>query len=57
MYKYISAKYCQENKGRLRRKSCKRYQNLFKEGKKISDNMVMSILKTLRKWNTKASWV
>ena len=31
MSKNLSAKYYQENKGRLRKKGCKRYQNLSKE--------------------------
>ena len=33
MSKTLSAKYYQENKERLQKKACKRYQNLFKEQK------------------------
>ena len=33
MYKTLSAKYYQENKERLQKKACKRYQNLSKEQK------------------------
>ena len=33
MSKTLSAKYCQENKERLQRKACEKYQNISKEEK------------------------
>ena len=33
MSKNVSAKYYQENKERLQKKACQRYQNLSKKGK------------------------
>ena len=43
MSKNLSAKYYQENKERLQKKACERYQNLSKEEKEKSDNMVMKL--------------
>ena len=46
------AKYCQDNKERLQKKACERYQNLSKEGKKTSDNMILNDTKIYQKmWN------
>ena len=42
MYKNLLAKYYQENKERLQKKACERYQNLSKEEKENSNNMVVN---------------
>ena len=56
MSKNLSAKYYQENKERLQKKSCERYQNLSKHKKKATiDNMVMNITKISQKM-TKVDW-
>ena len=54
MSKILSPKYCQKNKKRQEKKACERYQNLFKEGKEKSDNMVMNVTKNFRKIKTRA---
>ena len=46
MYKNLLAKYCQENKERLRNKALERHQNLSKEEKeKKPNNMVVNVIK------------
>ena len=46
------AKYYQDNKERLQKKACERYQNLSIEGKKTSDNMILNDTKIYQKmWN------
>ena len=46
------AKYYQDNKERLQKKACERYQKLSKEGKKTSDNMILNDTKIYQKmWN------
>ena len=42
MSKNLLAKYYQENKERLQKKACERYQNLSKEEKENSNNMVVN---------------
>ena len=51
------AKYYQDNKERLQKKACERYQNLSKEGKKTSDNMILNDTKSIRRCETKTGWV
>ena len=47
--KNLSAKYYQENKEGLPKKSCERYQNLSKEEKKKVNNIVLNIIKISQK--------
>ena len=50
MSKNLSAKYYQENKERLQKKACERYQSLSKEEKeKKSDNMAVNLTKISQK--------
>ena len=53
MPKNSSAKYYQENKERLQKKACERYENLSKEEKE-SNNMVVKITKDIRKTENKS---
>ena len=58
MSKNLSAKYYQENWERLQKKSCERYQNLYKEEKeKKAPLWLWKLQKSLRMWKIKASWV
>ena len=50
-----SAKYYPDNKERLQKKACKRYQSLSKEEKKKSNNMVVRDTKIYQKMKSK-SW-
>ena len=50
----LSAKYCQKNKERLQKKSCERYQNLSKEEKAKSNNMVVNVTKISKKMKNKS---
>ena len=45
MPKTLSAKYYQVNKKILQKKACQRYQNLSKEEKKKSGNIVVNVTK------------
>ena len=45
MSKNLSAKYHYKNKEILQEKACERYQNLSKEEKEKSDNMVANVTK------------
>ena len=54
MSKNLSAKYCQENKERLQNTAREIYQNLFKEEKEKSINMVVNITKTSKKMENKS---
>ena len=54
MSKNLSAKYCQENKERLQKTAREIYQNLFKEEKEKSINMVVNITKTSKKMENKS---
>ena len=56
MSKNLSAKYYQENKERLQKKARERYQNLSKEEKEKSDNMVMNVTKISQKMK-KINWL
>ena len=47
--KNLSAKYHQENKEQLQKKARERYQNLPKEEKKKSNNMVVKVTKIFQK--------
>ena len=49
----FSAIYYQENKERLQKKACERYENLSKEEKE-SNNMVVKITKDIRKTENKS---
>ena len=49
MSKNLSAKYYHENKERLQKKACEKYQNLFKEEKEKSDNMAVNLTKISQK--------
>ena len=50
MSKNLSAKYCQENKERFKKKDYERNQNLSKEKKKKkSNNMVVNVTKIFRR--------
>ena len=51
IYQNLSAKYYQENRDRLQKKACERYQNLSKEEKTV--NMVVKVQKSLRRWKKK----
>ena len=53
MSKHLSGKYYQENKERLQKKACERYQNLSKEEKK-SNTMVVSSTKISQKMKNKS---
>ena len=50
----LSAKYYQKNKERLQKKSCERYQNLSKEEKAESNNMVVNVTKISQKMKNKS---
>ena len=51
MSENLSAKYYQENKERLQKKACERYQSLSKEEKeKKSDNMAVNLAKNLAEY-------
>ena len=54
MSKNLTAKYYQENKGRLYKKTHKRYQNLSQEQKKNSNNMVVNATKISQKMKNKS---
>ena len=54
MFKNLSAKYYQENKERLGRKACERYQNLSKEKKRKCDNVVVNVTKIFQKMKSKS---
>ena len=54
MSKNLSAKYCQENKERLQKTAREIYQNLFKEEKEKSINMVVNITKTSKNMENKS---
>ena len=54
MSKTLSAKYYQEYKERLRKKDCKRYQNLSKEEKEKNGNMVVNVTKISQKIKNKS---
>ena len=54
MFKNLSAKYYQENKERLGRKVCERYQNLSKEKKRKCDNVVVNVTKIFQKMKSKS---
>ena len=47
MSKNLSTKYYQENRERLKKKACERYQNLSKEEKEKNNNMVVNVTKNL----------
>ena len=49
MSKYLSAKYYQENKERLRKTARERYQNLSEEEEEKSNNMVTNVTKISQK--------
>ena len=50
MSKNLSAKYYQENKDRLQKKSRERYQNLSKEGKEKMTIWSWTLQKSLGRW-------
>ena len=52
--KILSAKYYQENKERLQKKTCERYQNLSQEKKKRSNNMVVNVTKIFQNMTSKS---
>ena len=54
MSKNLSVKYFQENKERLQKKVHERYQNLFKEEKEKSNNMVVNVTKISQKMKHKS---
>ena len=54
MSKTLSAKYCRENKERLQKKARERYQNLSKEEKRKSDDMVVKVTKISQKMKNKS---
>ena len=56
MSKKLSAKYYQENKERLEKKTCERFQNLSNEKKKKSDKQkkVLNVTKTFLKMKNKS---
>ena len=54
MSKNLSAKYCQENKEKKKKTAREIYQNLFKEEKEKSINMVVNITKTSKKMENKS---
>ena len=45
MSKNSSAKYYRENKERLQKRACERYQNLSKEEKEKQNNTVVNVTK------------
>ena len=49
MSKNLSVKYYQENKEKLRKKARERYQNLSKEEKEKSNNMIVNVTKIYQK--------
>ena len=57
MSKDLSAKFCEENKERLQKKARERYQNLFKEEKQKSNNMVVDVTKISQKMKNKSCCV
>ena len=56
MSKNLSAKHYQENIERLQKRARERYQNLSKEKKKKSDNMVVNVPKISQKMK-KINWL
>ena len=54
MSKHFSAKYYQESKERLQEKARERYQNLSKEEKEKSDNMLVNVTKISQKMENKS---
>ena len=54
MSRTLSAKYYQENKERLQKKACKRYQNLSKKEKENNNNMVVNVTKISQKMKNKS---
>ena len=54
MSKDLSAKFCEENKERLQKKARERYQNLSKEEKQKSNNMVVDVTKISQKMKNKS---
>ena len=56
MSKNLSAKYFQENKERLQKKAHERYQNLSKDEKEKSNNMVVNVTKISQKMK-KINWL
>ena len=52
--KHLSAKYNQENKERLEKKSCERYQNLSKEEKEKKQQYGRKVTKTSQKSKNKS---
>ena len=54
MSKNLSAKYYQENKERLQKKARERYQDLSKEEKNKSSNMVVNVTKISKKMKNKS---
>ena len=57
MSKNLSAKYYQENKERMQKKSHEKYQSLSKEEKEKSNNMVVNDTKISQKMKKKISWL
>ena len=58
MSKDSSVKFYQNNKERLQRKACERYQSLSKEEKeKRAAIWLWTIQKSTRRWKTKAFWL
>ena len=55
MSKNLSSKYYQENKERLQKKACERYQNISEEEKEKRNNMVVNITKIYQKVK-KTNW-
>ena len=53
MFKYLPAKYYQNNKERLQKKAGERYQNFLRKKKKKSDNTVVNETKTYQKMKNK----
>ena len=49
MYRNLSAKYYLENKERLQKQTCERYQNLSKEAKEKSGNIFVNVTKISQK--------
>ena len=56
MSKNLSAKYFLENKERLQKKAHERYQNLSKDEKEKSNNMVVNVTKISQKMK-KINWL
>ena len=54
MSKNLSGKYYQENKERLQKKACERYQNLSKEEKEKNNNMVVNVTKISQRMKNKS---